>query len=88
MIFETESKTFSTIIALQLGGNSFFKSSVVKQKDALVLFAMCLYFFEWKKVKFFSVEEKRSFISVIVLSLSKLSISCLGLGAGFGVVVI
>ena len=43
---EVETKTFSTINGVQLFGNSSFKISVVKQKEALVFFAKLLYFLE------------------------------------------
>ena len=47
---EVENNTFSTIIGVQVFGNSFCKFSVVIQKEAFVLFAINLYFFELKKV--------------------------------------
>ena len=46
MIFDTDTKTFSTIKGTQEVGSSFFKDSNVIQKDAFVFFAASLYFFE------------------------------------------
>ena len=66
-----------TINAIQVSGRFFFKASVVKQKDAFVFFAISLYFFEWKKVISFSVEEDRSLISLISLSFLRLLTSSL-----------
>ena len=60
-----QTKTLSTTKGKQLLGNSVFKTSVVKQNEALVFFATSLYFFEWKKVKSFLVDEARSLISWI-----------------------
>ena len=65
MIFDVETKTFSTTIALQLLGNSFFKASVVKQKEAFVFLAKCLYLLEWKKVISLISEVNKSLISKI-----------------------
>ena len=46
VILEVDTKTLSTTIAEQLLGSSFFKASVVKQKDAFVFTATSLYFLE------------------------------------------
>ena len=47
MLFWIQNNTFSTIKGTQEFGSSFFKVSVVIQKDALVVFeANSLYFFE------------------------------------------
>ena len=67
-MIEVETKTLSTIIVLQLFGNSSFKFSVVIQIDALVVFAIDLYFFEWKKVSSLDCELCKSCISVIFKS--------------------
>ena len=45
-MMEVEIKTLSTIIGLQLLGNSFFNFSVVIQKEAFVFLATDLYFWE------------------------------------------
>jgi hypothetical protein len=42
---EVEAKTLSTIIGVHFFGNSFFKFSIVIQKEAFVLLAAILYFF-------------------------------------------
>ena len=46
VIDEVATKTLLTIIGLQFFDSSFFKLSVVKQNEALVFFAISLYFFE------------------------------------------
>ena len=43
---EVETKTLSTITGIHVFGNSFFKLSVVIQKEAFVVLAAFLYFLE------------------------------------------
>ena len=44
--FDTETKTLSTNKGMQFFGSSFFKDSVVMQKDAFVFLATSLYLLE------------------------------------------
>ncbi len=66
---EVETKTLSTIIGIQLLGNSFWSFWVVMQKEAFVLFAAILYLLEWKKVISSMLEFCRSLISITFKSL-------------------